>query len=77
MEDGKNADQDFISDTLIDSGAQGRFLDKKLALKKGIALIKLKMPITPINVDGTENKSGKIEYVTWLNLYFGNIKMII
>ena len=74
--DGKNADQDFILDTLINSGAQGRFLDKKLVLKKGIALTKLKMPMTPINVDGTKNKSGKIEYVTWLNLYFGDIKMI-
>ena len=74
--DGKNADQDFILKTLIDCGAQGRFIDKKLALKKGIALTKLKTPVTPINVDGTENRSGKIEYVTWLNLYFDNIKMV-
>ena len=74
--DGKNADQNFTSNTLIDCGAQGQFIDKKLALKKGIALTKLKTPVTPINVDGTENKSGKIEYVTWLNLHFGNIKMI-
>ena len=73
--DGKNANQDFISKTLIDCGAQGRFIDKKLALKKGIALTKLKTPVTPINVDA-ENRSGKIEYVTWLNLYFDNIKMV-
>ena len=38
--------------------------------------MKLKKPITPINMDGTENKSGKIEYVTWLNLYFGNVKIV-
>ena len=62
--DGKNANQDFILKTLIDCGAQGRFIDKKLALKKGIALTKLKMPVTLINVDGTENRSGKIKYVT-------------
>ena len=74
--DGKNANQNFTSNTLIDCGAQGRFIDKKLALKKGIALTRLKMPVTPINIDGTENKSGKIEYVTWLNLHFSNIKMI-
>ena len=74
--DGKNADQNFILKTLIDCGAQGRFIDKKLALKKGITLTKLKTPVTPINVDGTENRSGKIEYVTWLNLYFDNIKMV-
>ena len=55
--DGKNADQDFISKTLIDCGAQGRFIGKKLALKKGIALTKLKTPVTPINVDETENRS--------------------
>ena len=75
--DGKNANQDFISDTLIDSEAQEKFLDKKLALKKGIALTKLKTPITPINMDRTENKSEKIKYVTWLNLYFRNVKIII
>ena len=74
--DGKNADQDFISKTLIDCRAQESFIDKKLALKKGIALTKLKTPVTPINVDGTENRSGKIEYVTWLNLHFDNIKMV-
>ena len=74
--DGKNANQDFISKTLIDCGAQGRFIDKKLALKKGIALTELKTPVTPINVDGTENRLGKIKYVTWLNLYFDNIKMV-
>ena len=74
--DGKNADQNFTLNTLIDCGAQGRFIDKKLALKKGIALTRLKTPVTPINVDGTENKSGKIEYITWLNLHFGDIKMI-
>ena len=74
--DGKNTDQDFISKTLIDCGAQGRFIDRKLALKKGIALTRLKTPVIPINVDRTENRSGKIEYITWLNLYFNNIKMV-
>ena len=62
--DGKNAGQDFVSNTLIDCGAQGRFIDKKLALKKEIVLTRLNMPVTPINVDVTENKSEKIEYVT-------------
>ena len=74
--DGKNTDQDFISDTLINSGIQEKFLNKKLALKRGNALTKLKKPITSININGTENKSGKTEYVTWLNLYFENIKII-
>ena len=49
---------------------------KKLALKRGIALTKLKKPITLINIDETKNKFEKIKYVIWLNLYFGNIKIV-
>ena len=36
--DGKNADKKLTITTLIDSGAQGKFLDKKLALKENWAL---------------------------------------
>ena len=62
--DGKNADKNFTMNTLIDSGAQGKFLDKKFTIKNRIAMTKLMKPITAHNVDGTENKSGKIKYST-------------
>jgi hypothetical protein len=55
-------------DALIDSGADGTFLDKKFALKNRIALAPLERKIIPFNVDGTKNKSGIIEHCIWLNL---------
>ena len=73
--DRKNADKKLTITTLIDSGAQGKFLDKKLALKENWALTKLKQPIIVRNVDGTKNRAGLIEYSTWMNLKVGNKDM--
>ena len=58
--DGKNADKKLTIMTLIDSRAQGKFLDKKLALKENWALMKLKQPIIIRNIDGTKNRAGLI-----------------
>ena len=69
--DGKNADIRFVTDALIDSGADGTFLDKKFALKNKVALAPLDRKIVPYNVDGTKNKSGIIEHCTWLKLRIG------
>lgn len=66
--DGKNTDKQFIMDALIDSEANGTFLDKKFALKNRIALAPLERKVIPFNIDGTKNKSGIIEHCTWLNL---------
>ena len=45
---------------LIDSGAGGKFIDQNYAKWKGFEIKTLKEPITTRNVDGTENKRGKI-----------------
>jgi Retroviral aspartyl protease len=45
---------------LIDSGAGGKFIDQNYAKNAGFTIQKLKEPITARNVDGTENKRGKI-----------------
>ena len=66
--EGKNAEKQFEMKALIDSGAQGKFLNKEFALRNKIALNKLNNPITVYNVDGTKNNSGKIEYSTWLKV---------
>ncbi len=45
---------------LIDSGAEGKFIDGMIVNGKNV--ICLKKPITVQNVDGTHNEMGKICY---------------
>ena len=47
---------------LIDSGAEGKFIDRSIVNWKKV--IHLKKPITVRNVDGTNNEMGKIRYKT-------------
>jgi hypothetical protein len=47
---------------LIDSGAEGEFIDRDYARSIGIELRKLKQPIRPWNVDGTLNSAGTITH---------------
>ena len=51
---------------LLDTGAEGMFMNQEYAKKHGVILHKLWWPITPQNVDGTENQAGKITYFTWI-----------
>ena len=78
---GRDANLKFNTNALIDSGADGKFLDKKFALENKMALTKLKRPIVPYNVDGTKNKAGAIEYSTWLKIKMEdkvmNIRLLI
>src|SRR6266576_5524595 len=47
---------------LIDSGAEGKFIDGSIVNWKKI--VRLKKPITVRNVDGTNNEMGKMRYKT-------------
>ena len=51
---------------LLDTGAGGMFIHRDYAKRHGIILHKLLFPITPQNVDGTENQAGKITHFTWI-----------
>src|SRR5271168_3888482 len=51
---------------LLDTGAEGLFMDKNYAEKHDIVLQKLPNPITPSNVDGTLNHAGEITHFTWI-----------
>ena len=53
---------------LIDSGAGGMFIDQNYAKKIGLKTQALKKPITARNVDGTENKLGKMTHFVNLDL---------
>ena len=58
----KEAETNKTAETfgLIDSGAGGKFIDQNYAKWKGFEIKTLQEPITARNVDGTENKRGKI-----------------
>src|SRR5271155_3122404 len=51
---------------LLDTGAEGLFMDKNYAEKHDIVLQKLPNPITPSNIDGTLNHAGQITHFTWI-----------
>ena len=53
---------------LIDSGAGGTFIDQNYARNIGLIPQKLEKPIIARNVDGTENKKGKI--TSFVNIEF-------
>ena len=53
---------------LINSGAGGKFIDQNYAKESGFTLKNLKEPLMAQNVDGTENKRGKITKYVNLNV---------
>ena len=57
---------------LIDSGAEGEFIDQNYIRKLGIKQTALQEPIKVLNMDGTRNKQGIITYYTELDLLIEN-----
>jgi len=55
---------------LLDSGATGMFMDKKMAAKHGFRLQKLERPVAVRNVDGTNNSGGAIIHQVEVNVYY-------
>ena len=55
---------------LLDSGATGMFMDKKMAVKHGFRLQKLERPVVVRNVDGTNNSGGAITHQVEVNVYY-------
>ena len=61
----------------MDSGATGIFMDKRMAIRHGFKLQKLKRPIMVRNVDGTNNSRGAIIHQVECNVYYkGHIERI-
>jgi hypothetical protein len=56
---------------LIDSGATDNFIDEDTWKRLGIGRKELARPVTVHNVDGTENKQGKITHYCWLCIIKG------
>ena len=66
---------------LIDSGAGGKFIDQNCAKESSFTLENLEEPLMAQNVDGTENKRGKITKYVNLNITIHrrtkDIKMLV
>ena len=66
---------------LIDSRAGGKFIDQNYAKESGFSLENLEEPLMARNVDGTENKQGKITKYVNLSVTIHrrtkNIKMLV
>jgi hypothetical protein len=56
---------------LLDSGATENFVDETTWQQLGIGHKELEKPITVTNVDGMENKKGKITHYCWLRIQKG------
>jgi hypothetical protein len=55
---------------LLDSGATENFLDKEVWRRLQIRRIRLPNVLTVHNVDGTKNRTRKIEFYCWLKIYY-------
>jgi len=55
---------------LLDSGAIGMFIDRRMVAKHGFRLQKLERPITIRNVDGTNNSGEAITYQVECNVFY-------
>jgi len=57
---------------LLDSGAEGEFIDQNYARSIGIEQKELSEPIKVLNVDGTRNKRGTITHYVDVDLQIGD-----
>src|SRR5271168_878791 len=61
---------------LLNTGAEGLFMDKNYAEEHDIILQKLPNPIIPRNVDGTLNHAGQITHFTWIQAKVDKRKLL-
>jgi hypothetical protein len=62
---------------LLDTGAEGLFMNKNYAEEHDVILQKLPNPIIPRNIDGTLNHTGQITHFTWIQVKIDKRKLWI
>jgi len=55
---------------LLNSGATGIFINKRMVARHGFKLQKLERPIMVKNMDGTNNSKGAITHQVEANIYY-------
>src|SRR6202522_1043736 len=61
---------------LLDTGAEGLFMDRNYAQEPDVVLQKPPTPIPPSNVDGTLNHAGQITHFTWIQAKIDKRKLL-
>jgi len=62
---------------LLDSGAMGLFMSKRLAEKEGFKLEKLERPLRVRNMNGSDNSRETITHEAGVNMYYkGHIERV-
>ena len=64
--------ENISTEALIDSGAEGQFIDIEFSKQHKFKLIPLKHPIPVRNIDNTPNSQGPIRHCLWKNTYLGS-----
>lgn len=59
-------EKNIDTQALLDSGAQGQFINQRFVTAHHIPTFQLNKPIRPLNVDGTVNNNGTINQYVWL-----------
>jgi len=62
--------KDVTVKALLNSGAMGMFMDRKMVAKHGFKLQKLDRPVVVRNIDGTNNSRWTITYQVEVNVYY-------
>ena len=65
------------TEALVDSGAQGQFIDQDFVQKHQIKTRETRTPIKTRNADGTMNQHGNIQEYTWIKANIGGKEMEI
>src|ERR1700678_4517384 len=61
---------------LLDTEAEGLFMDRNYAEEHDIILQKFPNPIIPSNIDGTLNHAGQITHFTWIQAKIDKRKLL-
>jgi len=65
-----NTHEGITVKALLDNGATGMFMDKRMVARHRFKLQKLERPIMVRDVDGTNNGGGAITYQVEVNIYY-------
>jgi len=65
-----NTYEDITVKALLDSGATGMFMDKRMVARHGFKLQKLERLIIVRNIDRTNNSGGAITHQIEVNVYY-------
>ena len=68
-------EQDIDASALVDSGAEGKFINSRVIQAHGFQIRQLRRPIPVQNVDGSANRAGHITHYTDIPMVLNGLSM--